>query len=323
MELVKQDQKDLQQAYFRLIVSNAGRWLEGSELEMFRYLCDRTLRFGKYSQWLRSYDFENGLPSTGLPGFPHWTRGHRAKIRDQVKGRGFVFYDINYSEPERGVIYTINVPGIWRLLNRVYYQEESKHVTVYLDILKRSLEHFRLAGYDEEYFQIELNPKLEKGIMMIEEAVKRGMEVSRVGREKRKLRDKKRDLKPGMVRRLMVEYCAEFEIPYYDIGFTGRELRSAKNWLKYCREVGHDPREVLYEVCKFWRSFSKGAMIDDKGKQIVLPDTVSFWKYYQYRREIGSWIEANREHAGESDDKWDRIADEYERKQKKKKGSKG
>jgi hypothetical protein len=267
------------------------------------------------------YQFKNGDPDRGIYGFPYWSGRNIAKVRDQVSCRNFIFYEIDYSMTNRGVQYTVNVPGIWKLLNRIY-KKGKPDVVAHLNVLYRSIEDFDLMRYPT--IDVILTPQLEKGLMRVEDAIKKGIQVSRDGQSRRRQRRGQKDLKPVLIRKTMVEYCEEFGVKYYDVGFTGKEYGSAKNWLNYCKSVGLDPRTVLFEVCKFWRSFSKGAMVDDKGKQIVLPDTVSFWKYYQYRREIGSWIEVNRDRKVESKSKWAKAGEEFEkRKLQKKKGTKG
>jgi len=306
--------RDLQQAYFRLVVPNFGNMLSGSECRMFQFLCDKSLRFGQYSAWISAGQFRDGDRKHGIAGFPDWRPRNIRQVRDQVKRRNFIFYEIDYSNPNRAVEYTINVPGVWTLLRRMFIDIKDSDVQNYLAVLERSVHDFGEAGYERGDFEVITDKNLEKGIMKIEDAIKTGEKISAKGKLYKSRRRSQKELRPFMIRRLMTEYCEEVGVKYAEPGWTGKEAKSAVNWLNYCKGAGHDPREILFEVCKFWKSFRSGAILRDNRTQIVLKDTVSFWQFYQYRREIGAWIKANRDRVTESQSEWAAIGEEFRRK---------
>jgi hypothetical protein len=321
MTLKNQRKTQLQQAFQRIIVSNFRMLVRGSEAALFEFLCDRSLRFGDYSVWVSARQFLTGDLEHGICGLVGWTGKNVSRVRGELKKKGLIFYSIDYSEPQRPIQYTINVPGIWLTLRRVYAHVQNSDTQNCLRILHRSVHHFTELGY-REVVNIKLDPKLEKGIMRIEDAIKEGVDLSKSGLSRRKEKRDKKEVTAPMVPMLLREYCAELGVPYHELGWTNKEWRSAKNWLKYCKNGGYDPRKVLYDVCSFWKSFRTGIMVNDEGRQIVLPETVSFWKYYQYRREIGAWIEANRDRSIERKTKWQKVGEQFRKEKEMQKKAK-
>jgi hypothetical protein len=59
----------------------------------------------------------------------------------------------------------------------------------------------------------------------------------------------------------------------------------AQNWLKLCKREGIDPKDLLKKVCMEWVG-ALNDLFDDYGRRIVLPSTVSFTKFIQFRKYI-------------------------------------
>lgn len=103
---------------------------------------------------------------------------------------------------------------------------------------------------------------------------------------------------PLTVSAILIEmqgYCKELNVPLYHTWTNERAFRAAKSWLADCEKNRQDPREVLYEVCKFWTHFKSGVVHDAKGNLVTLPDTVSFSNFYLFREQIMAWIDSNRD----------------------------
>ena len=128
----------------------------------------------------------------------------------------------------------------------------------------------------------------------MDEKLPRGLTKSREASAKWKAIRQEEELSVRGIIDQMQEYCDELDVRFHDV-WTAKEFGCARNWLSYCRKAQVDPRKRLYEVCRFWPYFKRGALFRDTGKRIVLPDTVSFSKYFCYRREIESWIIINRD----------------------------
>jgi len=100
------------------------------------------------------------------------------------------------------------------------------------------------------------------------------------------------------LRQKMVELCNEYEVTYYDSGFTKRDFGSAKTFINHCAKLNKNPVEELRLAIRLWSHFRLDLRADDD-KSIMLPETVSFRKFFQYRNEIGSWIAVNKDRADE------------------------
>ena len=91
----------------------------------------------------------------------------------------------------------------------------------------------------------------------------------------------------------MKQYCTEFNVTFHDT-WGAREMGSARQWLNQCLKNNQEAKQILWDVCQFWSFFKRGSLFNDQGKEIVLPDTVSFSKFYIYRREICSWLAVHK-----------------------------
>jgi hypothetical protein len=294
--------KELVAAYSRVIEPNKRLWLRGSEKDMFEFICDKTLRFGHYKTWIHAKQFQTGDDTHGILGFPEWGLRNIELIRNRVKDRGFIFYEIDYSNPNRAVEYTVNVPALWEILHAKYCQFEGHRE--YLDILRRSLTDFKVAGYTD--FRVQIHPEAEKALMKSREAIQVGVKQSEAGMQGKVERSKRKPPTPNTIQRIIRDYCKEFDLKYFEPAWTGKERQSVRTWAKYCKEQDQDPYEVLYEVCKYWSLF-RLKITNDEGKLIRLPVAVSFWKFFQYRRQIGAWLATEKESAVESVGRWDNV----------------
>ena len=138
------------------------------------------------------------------------------------------------------------------------------------------------------------NKARKKGGKIMDEQLTRGRTKSRDASGKSRAIRQDEELSVRGILNQMQEYCDELGVRLNDF-WTEKEYGCARNWLAYCKRDRLDPRKILYEVCKFWPRFKRGALINEDGTRILLPDAVSFSKYFAFRRQIGSWIEINRD----------------------------
>jgi len=122
-----------------------------------------------------------------------------------------------------------------------------------------------------------------------------GLEKSRVARARKQAkRNQAGQFKAAWIQSQMREYCEEVGADFSDT-WRGKEFGSARYWLDQCELQGKDPKAILYDVCLHWVRFRSDLTHEESGKPIRLPETVSFSKYFIYRREIESWLAVNRD----------------------------
>lgn len=249
-----------------------------SECGVLHYLLKKTIGFSKFSDVLTPGHFRGEHDY-----FPSLARAS-SRTLERVRERLVAANVIEATWIRKGFVimgmYRLNVPGMLRALLRVGAAPEA------LSVLAIKVEK---AWKRENYKGGEV--KMGK---TISEQYEKALAKNKQAREKRSAKKKSKDLSVIWILDEMKEYCKELGIHLHDV-WTAKDYGCAKNWLGYCARDGRDPRKVLYEVCKLWPYFKRGALFNDTGKGITLPDTVSFSKYFIYRREIGSWIEANRD----------------------------
>lgn len=83
----------------------------------------------------------------------------------------------------------------------------------------------------------------------------------------------------------MEEWAEEVGLKFEDT-WTGREAKSAKNFLKYCAEENRDPHEWLYQVCINWLRIKRRLELMEFPHKRFLSKVVSFSEYFNSRRYI-------------------------------------
>jgi hypothetical protein len=68
----------------------------------------------------------------------------------------------------------------------------------------------------------------------------------------------------------------------------------AGHFIKACEADGTDVREVLFDICKYWKRFCNGELKYDNGKNIVLGQVVSFKKFYKYHDTILGYLKGHK-----------------------------
>jgi hypothetical protein len=258
--------------------------VSGRQLELLTFICDTSVKYGRIVTTLqpRQFRFCHGADL----GFPHWHPREIQKRRRQLKALNLIHYTYDPNNRGSPVEYIVNVGGIGLLLREVFSLGNWRGKDW------RRLED-TLLSYDytaEEFGEID---------MEIDEAIKTGFSQSKKGMERRKAKKMVRLMRPADIRPWMMDCCDEYEVKYRDEGWgeddkTGNKKvwGSAKNFLTYCKRSDVDPRELLRNVCRWW-GFFQTTMKREDNKEIHLPPTVSFWKFFQYRWEIESWLDTN------------------------------
>lgn len=286
------ENQELSRAYYRVILPNLNIFCKNTEWELMYYFCERTLRFGKYSEMIKPSDFQNGMRPLCLPGVCYLSLRRIQYLRQCLKDRGLIDFEyrpILYYLP---IEYRVNVPGMWSVIKDLYAGTDAVASFPYSQsssILDSTYKVFDRAGWNYD----EVIP-LEDRYMKIKDRIHEGFNESEKALRRKKKRRGEKPMTQATLRINMMDICEEEGVKYHDGGFTKRDKGSARNFIKYCTEVDKDPRAVLREVITFWRWFHAGHIKKDDGKSLVLPSIISFRKFFNHREEILSWIEANR-----------------------------
>jgi hypothetical protein len=249
---------------------------------LMNFVIGRTLRYHRFSASIKVSQFLEGIPKAGAPPIPR-TQSALWKARRLLMGsRVLEFIPYRNTFIQAG-IYRLNLPGMLNELIKMLPVGHEEHLR---DIRNRIVGFWEKSGYRGG--PLTMGKKFEK-----EEREALEQNRAAVERNYQKAR-KKNDLTTLWILDYMKACCDEAGHSFYD-QWTGREFRSAKNWLKYCDTHSADPKKILREVCELWPYFKAGALVTVYGKKITLPDSVSFSKFYLFRDDICSWIEAHRD----------------------------
>jgi hypothetical protein len=270
-----------------LVRSTAPLFADAKEGEFFRFICDRTLAFGKYGESIKTEHFAviigRGFLQVG-PGVKYSSR-HRRKMISSLVDRGLVMRD-----PGAKNFYLINLPGmarVWtRLLKPITSEEEWEKTQAVLDKMEEDFDSFPWASCP--------NIRMEYDMALFEKEIGEGLEKSQKSQSRKRLqRTSRPSLRVNDVVPFIKECCEDHGLTYSE-DWTAKNRGMLRNWLKACVDSGADERVTLQEVVKFWPFFRTGSLVRDDGSAIVLRETVSFMEFYNYRQQIGSWLLVNR-----------------------------
>lgn len=248
------------------------------------FLLERTIRFQKFSDILKTDHFIHGVTSSPFRGT--WlSRRSIFRIRDSLVARNLIEFIPVQTGLVRLGIYRLNIPCI---LDKILLQPMDADTEVLLAIRRKVVAFWGMAGYSmrEAAMSTDMQSKIAKGLAKNLESAQR-----------RKTKKKARSSDDATIWNLlddMKQYCTEANITFHDT-WGAREMGSARQWLNQCLKNNQDAKKILWDVCQFWSFFKRGSLFNDQGKEIVLPDTVSFSKFYIYRREICSWLAVHKD----------------------------
>lgn len=250
-----------------------------------------SLRFNRFDCYLTSAKLacDPGLMLFGMPGVRStiWRR-----IQAVVKSN-LIFSELLPASPRAPKThhYVVNMPGILKFLLDTYalYEKRVAPNSSRLQVgslLEKSKRHFRQEGWP--MVSLERKPTISEGM---EDGLRRSEQARK---RQRARRDRSPKFKSVWIQSFMKECCEEAGVAFVDV-WRDREAGSATYWVEQCELEGKDPRALLRLVCEHWIYFQKVLHHEESGNPIHLPDTVSFSKYFIYRREIESWIALNKE----------------------------
>lgn len=245
-----------------------------SERVVWNALIRRTIRFHKHSETITTKNLIEGWSKYQLgPLLLGRTSVYNA--RKSLDSRNMIMWDTKCQ------VYAVNTPGLIKIFGTMWPNESSEWAV--------------MLRHAEEEFDYEMDDIIlgEKTMADLNEMHAFGVEKSKAGRERYKARKAAKGFNANMIVPLMAEYCEEFNETFHD-EWTGKDRGCAKNWIKYCKESDKDPKEVLHDICRLWHRFRVGLKRDD-GVDIVLPETVSFSRFFNHHKLIGSWIELHKE----------------------------
>jgi len=285
LEKKNPEEKDptLSWAYHNGLSSFLNCIVQGRQFELLLFICETSVRYGRCSTALHPKHFRSFHSST--IGFAHWEKREIRRYRRQLKDKNLIHYIYDSNHSGASVDYIVNVGGIGLLMRKIFnisnWPERDGGWRAFEDVLLSY--EYQVKEYGEVEMDKEIKEKMKAGFAQSANAMKR-----------KKMKRAENDLQHNWIRPFMVDCCEEYDMKYLDEGFKQRDIGSARNFLKYCNATNQEPRDILREVCRWWGYFQT-VLVNDKGKEIHLTATVSFRQFFQYRTEIQSWLEVNRQ----------------------------
>lgn len=254
-----------------------------SESLAFNYVCERTLRFGKFTfttEFLFTTYEKFKIPPASVIGSESFFR----KLLTKLSNMGFLSYEYIEKHKKRWII---NLPQILRAIDSIYAKQFPE-----------------LQGADNESIEqltgFFVNNNWRMPAIMIEgvamkamDALKKGKEKAAQGRERKinRLRKKKAEkITPNDVIYFMSELCKQEDIKFFQPSLTGKEKGCIKNFIEYCNRDGIDIHKHLEKICFHWEQFATGVLKNDYGQEITLPPVVDFMDYFKNRRQIDKYL---------------------------------
>lgn len=259
-------------AYNGLISGHLHLFGTGVDYYVFRFICERTLRFDKISERIPVDQFERGIPGITL-GLP-FSRQSIHKARRQLRNRGLIFYR---DRPDGRCDYSVNVFAIWYAIKKIY-QDISCISQRIVEILEREARNLIEA----------IKPKFDKrGAALVAKYKQKAEEGLRQSAQFREKRVKK---KPGLQVQKLPSYfrdlCAEYEIEYSGEAWTKKLMRQARMFIDNdCHELEKDPKELFRTIVENW-SMVRRSLKDDFGKPLFVPTRFTFSFFYSHRRRM-------------------------------------
>jgi hypothetical protein len=178
------------------------------------------------------------------------------------------------------VYYRLNLPGIMRYVSK---HRNIKVIGFFAGSETAGIERQVLAIYKRNGWPTDKEVVPLEDKFFLDSVQERADVQSQMGLDKRKASRDKKPLNTLWIPEFMRDYCAEIGVPFYD-DWIAKTRGCAKNWLRFCREQGKDPKEVLRKVCDNWGSAVSTIMREHP--QIILLQTVSFAAYFKYRQHF-------------------------------------
>jgi hypothetical protein len=172
---LKNGRKAIQNLYSYFLLSHMWLFVNGlPEARMLHYILERTLRFGKYQEDLSPYDFGGIYTKVFIMGMCGWDKRWIQKVKRRLRDKHkLIFYEYSPAKSTSRVTYTVNLPGMARVLLRLYkkqdefieeygaeeYREDFNRFWIdYKKTLENSFHDFEALGLDFKA-KVFLNPR--------------------------------------------------------------------------------------------------------------------------------------------------------------------
>ena len=271
--------------FYRFVLQgNLDLFAGGSELRLLRFLCERTLRFGKYSEYVPNQQIcKTGVFVVGTSPLC-WSRDMLKKCRLGLSKRGLITYTFAGGSHH----YSINLPGMWKVIQVLYGGAGIVRWDHYVQFFTNISNEFRAEGIPHDVKVtvvrkrfLEIQDAIQGGIIQSTEAVERKA-------KKLEAKDPRR-WSPDDVRAIIKRYCEEHDVPCNDRGFTGRDAGCAKNFVKYCLEAELDPKQILYDSIRRYHEYRITLKLSN-GAPLTLPIAFDFQEFFRHRAQIMDYL---------------------------------
>jgi len=268
---------------------------------VFNFIFDLTVGWGRYETVLFSVETaEAGVwnnlvqhPGAGL------TRSRIFAGRKELLDMGVIQVE--------GKAVRMNVPGMLCALARTGLGESRYWSDNLRAAHRKSTEDFRRKEWPCE--EVVMNGDVKT---TIEEKLRDSLEQSSEAKQKKKARVlhmRSEQITPNQLLGLIEEYAREYGVSYGESTAPGILGGMLKTFLKVCAREGRDPRAWMLMVVKHWTTFHQRVETEVEGKKLVLPQVMSFAKYFRWRNEIDAYLL-------EEGDRLERDAKRYEEEAK-------
>lgn len=245
-----------------------------SELAVFDYILFRTIWYHKFDEWFMTADWFGGRPENDFFTFG----SHRSSVLRAFNRFGDcnLAQIIDYDRDHSRYHIVLNAPG---MLEQLQHLAVSKSASACIaSLVLKTKKYFMEKGWRSD-----MAYKLDD----VERIAGKKSEEAKLRRKKKR---EGKELKVQWIYGAMMDYAAECEVPFSDT-WTKKTYGQARNWLDYCKVMGQNPREVLYDIVNFWPEISESL----KPKNIYIGGAAGFEMYYKYRRQIDEQLAVNRE----------------------------
>jgi hypothetical protein len=260
---------------------------QGTATDVSLYVFKRTLMFNKFSEIIRSKDFQFGSPHdahcySGLL----VSRQMIHKAREALRVIGFLNWETVKYKRSKIPWHYFNIPGILDVvMEALVVTGNSSAVKGLPSIRKKSAEYFDKRGWGA--------PAVKVGEGLMPNMKERADEAKRRSKEAMEKKIRKAMMTPGNIKWIlprMREWAEEGGVTVSETP-TKKMQGQMKNWLKECSAEGRDGVSVLRDACIHWREMRDYLEEQTFPNKYNLKGTVSFTEFYRHRLAIYAYLD--------------------------------
>lgn len=272
----------------------------GSELRLLRFLCERTLRFGKYTEKVPNQQVCKTGVSKNLTMPLCWSRDMLKKYRLRLSKRGLILYTYD----GKSHWYSINIPSMWEVSQVLFAGAGVVQWDRYVQFFTNIENEFRSLGIPHNVKVTVVRKRFDE----IQNAIQSGVLQSDDAAERKAKKMESKDPRRWSskdVQHIIKRYCEEHDVPCNDRGFTGKDAGSAKNFVKYCLEAELDPKQILYDAIRCYDEYRIDLKLPN-GAPLTLPMAFDFQEFFRYRAQIMDYLITEEREYGRTEraDNW-------------------